>query len=104
MYAEKQAFLYSKTTPLGMRMIHHLGSGEGSRSAIAPKLALQLSEYKSAGYEIGTLLSDNEGGVSKCRAMLQDKGVTINPSSAGKHVPEIENDIKIENDYVVLAA
>lgn len=77
-------------------MIHHFGSGEGSRSvaAITPKLALQLSEYKTAGFEIGTLLTDNEGGVINYRTLLQDKRVTSNPSSANKHVPEVEKGIK----------
>jgi hypothetical protein len=96
MYVDQNAFLLSKTTPLGLRMINHLGHGKGARttSQIAPRLESQLSSYKAAGFEIGTLLTDSEGGVLACATMLQSKGITVNPSSAGKHVPVVENDIK----------
>ena len=96
MYVEGEAFLMSKTTPLGLRMASHLGHGKGARSApnIKPRVEQQLSNYSAAGFEIGTLLTDNEGGVMASLTMIQNKGIAVNPSSAGKHVPVIENDIK----------
>ena len=40
MYVESDGFLYSKTTPLGLRMASHLGTGKGARTTknIAPRL------------------------------------------------------------------
>ena len=95
-YVEGEGFLYSKTAPLGLRMANHLGHGKGARttSNIQPHLERQLSHYSAAGFSIGTLLTDNEGGVAGCVSAIQAKGIKVNPSSAGKHVPVIENDIK----------
>ena len=96
LYVEGEGFLHSKTTPLGLRMTNHLGHGKGARSAasIQPNLERQLSHYSAAGFKIGTLLTDNEGGVMASLAAIQNKGIAVNPSSAGKHVPVIENDVK----------
>ena len=96
MYVEGEGFLYSKTTPLGLRMANHLGHGKGARgtSNIQPNLARQISHYTAAGFTIGTVLTDNEGGVMASVAAIQAKGIVVNPSSAGKHVPVIENDVK----------
>ena len=90
----------SKTTPLRLRMTHHLGHGHGARttSNIVLHQEHQLSSYTSAGFQIGTLLTDRcEGGVIAIATLIQSKGIAINPSSAGKHVPVIENDIKTTN-------
>ena len=96
MYVEGEAFLLSKTTPLGLRMSNHLGHGKGARSAnkLQPSIEQQLSSYSAAGFQIGTILTDREGGVMASLTVLQNKGIAVNPSSAGKHVPVIENDIK----------
>ena len=83
MYVNGEAFLYSKTTPLRLRMVSHLGTGKGARSTgnIAPRLEHQISSYQSAGFQIGSLLTDREGGVCACTSAVQSKGIIVNPAS-----------------------
>ena len=92
MYVEREAFLYSKTTPLGLRMASHLETGRGARttSSIGPRLEYHIRSYKSAGFEVGTLLSDREGGALVSTSTIQSKSIIVNPPSAGKHNPVIE--------------
>ena len=96
MYVEREAFLYSKTTPLGLRMASHLETGCGARttSSIGPRLEYHIRSYKSAGFEVGTLLSDREGGALVSTSTIQSKSIIVNPPSAGKHDPVIEKNIK----------
>jgi hypothetical protein len=96
LYVEGEGFLYSKSTPLGLRMVSHLGNAKGARSTsnIRTNLEKQISQYKSAGFTVGTLLTDNEAGVAGCIPAIQSQGITVNASAAGKHVPVVENDIR----------
>ena len=96
MYVEGEAFLISKSTPAELIMAHHLGHGKGARTSatIKARLEEQFASYQAAGYKIRTLLTDNEGGVAANRAMIEQRGIAVNPTSAGKHVPVVENCIK----------
>jgi len=61
---------------------------------VEARLLEQLASYTAAGYKIETMLADNEGGVMANRTALEERGVLVNPSSAGKHVPVVENAVR----------
>jgi hypothetical protein len=95
MFVNSIAFLISVSTPLGLTMVNELGRTKGSRSLqkVAPALLQQLDAYAANQFIIRTIRTDNEGAINSMVSILSQRGITLNPSGAGSHVPVIERKI-----------
>jgi hypothetical protein len=96
MFVNSLAFLISVSTPLGLTIVNELGRNKGARSLASVSLALleQLHTYASKKINITTIRADNEGSIAAMKSILNEKGITLNPSGAGSHVPDIERKIQ----------
>jgi hypothetical protein len=53
-------------------------------------LQVQINIYKSKGFIINMILSDNEAGIVSDKSYLEAQGISINFTSKNEHVPEVE--------------
>ena len=93
MFVERDPYLVSVSTPLGLTMCTHLG-GKRTESTITKALREQIAAYTAERFVVRTVLSDGEGAILSSSTMLKEKGISFNPSGPGQHVPVIENKIR----------
>jgi len=93
MFVEGEPYLISVSTPLGLTMCTHLASGKGAES-VKKAMFDQIAAYESERFVIRTILSDLEGSISSIRAELNQRGIRVNPSGPGQHVPVVERKIQ----------
>ena len=90
------SFLISVSTPIGLTAVNELGRSKGARASapILKAIFSQLDLYKSRGFSISHILTDNEGGVIASSSQLEARGVLVNPVGPGAHVPVVERKIQ----------
>jgi hypothetical protein len=96
MYIDKQAYLLSVSTPMGLLSVNHLGAAAGAKAAKSLKVALldQMTMFQRYGYKITDILTDGEGAVAKITVDLARLSVVVNTAGPGEHVPLIERKIR----------
>ena len=94
MFVNGDPYLISVSAPMGLTMVNDLN---GSRSYTSVKSALldHLTLYKSEGFVIDTIFTDGEGAVAKMQDILHDRGIRVNTTGAGQHVPNVERKIRV---------
>jgi hypothetical protein len=93
MFIDRDPYLVSVTTPLGLLMVNHMGSK--SAEAIRKALMIQIGIYKSENFTIETILTDCEAAVvHPLTPELNAMGIKVSPAGPGQHVPVIENKIR----------
>ena len=100
-------YLLSVTTPLGYIMIDVLSQSAKpmshdkmdafvrSASAIRRSLLMMLNRYRSRHFAVSTILTDNEGGVTKMENELSIMGITVIPCGPGQHIALVEHKAKL---------
>lgn len=96
MFINKEAYLLSVSTPLGLLSANHLGAAAGAKSARMVKIALlhQMSVYESYGQKVSDILTDGEGAIAAIVADLAKLAVVVNTAGPGEHVPLVERKIR----------
>jgi len=54
----------------------------------------QIAAYEAERFVVRTILSDLEGSTYSIRAELNQRGIRVNPSGPGQHVPVVERKIQ----------
>jgi len=93
MFVEGEPYLISVSTPLGLTMCLHLASGRGAES-VKKAMFEQIAAYEAERFVVRTILSDLEGSTYSIRAELNQRGIRVNPSGPGQHVPVVERKIQ----------
>ena len=93
MAIEGDPYLITVSTPLGLTMVTHL-QGSKAEASIKQALLEQINIYAAQSFTIATILSDNEGAISKMANELLGKGIKVNFAGPGQHVPVVENKIR----------
>ena len=100
-------YLLSVTTPLGYIMIDVLSQAATpmsydkmeafvrSAKAIKRSLLLMLNRYRARHFAVNTILSDNEGGVTKMESELSSLGIKVIPCGPGQHIALVEHKAKL---------
>ena len=78
--------------PLSLTGITHIPSK--SIPAVHKALLDTLRQLRKAGFTVGAILTDREGAVLALREELEDRGIRVNATGAGQHVPIAENKIR----------
>ena len=96
MFVGGHAFLLSVLTPIGQTICNHLGFLRGKRTTPVVRQALdkQISETSARRFNIVALNTDGEGAVHSCGTEIGHKGIELNPTGAGAHVPVVERKIQ----------
>lgn len=81
-------FLLSITRKLELYVVGHLK--DKSSKTLMTALQVQINIYKSKGFIINMILSDNEAGFVSDKSYLEAQGISINFTSKNEHVPEVE--------------
>jgi len=99
MFVERDPYLVSVSTPLGLTMCTHLG-GRRTESSVTKALREQIAAYTAERFIVRTVLSDGEGAILSSATMFKEKGISFNPSGPGQQVPVIENKIRCIKERV----
>ena len=92
MFIYSTPYLIAVSSPLGLTTVSCLDN----RGAFSQRTALNdmIKVYRAKGFEVKTVLTDGEGAIAKLTTELNAAGIAVNPASAGKHVPVVENKIR----------
>ena len=96
-FVKKQPFLIGLLLPLDYCMVKPLGKvGGRAASAIAKGLIEMVDKAKSRNFIVGSISSDNEGGIAKqaTAQQLHEYGIELSFCGAGQHCPHIERRIQ----------
>ena len=92
LFLDNHPYFITKSLPLDLVMIQKVK--DRSAASLSEALLAILAKYRSRGFEVKVLYSDNKGGVSAARTLLEGKGVQLDFCSASQHVPVIERTIR----------
>jgi hypothetical protein len=73
-YSEDIPFLLSLSDPLKMCVVDHLKKGEKSSSNLSKILGDHINLYRSEGFYVNTVVSDNEPSMSALKSTIQAFG------------------------------
>ena len=96
-FVKKRPFLISITLPLDYCMVKPLGNLGGRVAAVVATGILEMvDKSKSRNFVVGTISSDNEGGIAKQATAQQiyEHGIELSFVGAGQHCPHIERRIQ----------
>lgn len=96
-FVKKQPFLIGILLPLDYCMVKPLGKVGGRvASAIAKGLIEMVDKAKSRNFVVGSISSDNEGGIAKqaTAQQLHEYGIELSFCGAGQHCPHIERRVQ----------
>ena len=88
-FIDKMTFFLAVADPLGLALVTHIPSK--SIPAVRKALLDTLRQLRKAGFTVGAILTDREGAVLALREELEDRGIRVNATGAGQHVPVSEN-------------
>ena len=91
-FIDKLTFVLAVADPLSLTGITHIPSK--SIPAVRKALLDTLRQLRKAGFTVGAILTDREGAVLALREELEDRGIRVNATGAGQHVPVAENKIR----------
>ena len=91
-FIDKLTFVLAVADPLSLTGITHIPSK--SIPAVHKALLDTLRQLRKAGFTVGAIVTDREGAVLALREELEDRGIRVNATSAGQHVPVAENKIR----------
>jgi hypothetical protein len=87
-------YLITVVTPLYLILVTCLKGNSKGTAAVREALKSQLDSVAKRGFAVKTLLSDGEGASAKLEPELNQRGVNLNPSGPGQHVPLVEKTIR----------
>lgn len=93
MFVNGDPYLISVSTPMGLTMVNALESR--AYKQVSDALSEQLNRYKSEGFVVTTVFTDGEGAIAKMEHLLRERGISINTTGAGQHVPTVERKIRV---------
>ena len=100
-------YLLSVSTPLGYIMTDVLSTGATpicydemddfvrSDKALKRSLFQMLNKYRAKNYAVNTILTDNEGGITKLDSELSALGCHVIPCGPGQHIALVEHKAKL---------
>jgi hypothetical protein len=100
-------YLLSVSTPLGYIMTDVLSAGATpvsyddmedlvrSDKALKRSLFQMLNKYRAKNYAVNTILTDNEGGITKLEGELSALGCHVIPCGPGQHIALVEHKAKL---------
>jgi hypothetical protein len=91
-YAKKFPFLLGVLIPLGLSMCVHLKSR--GTECVASALSSFLTTASSRGFDCVIIKTDAEGAVGVMAPTLNSKGIVVDTSGPGQHVPVVERKIQ----------
>jgi hypothetical protein len=97
MFINGHTFFVSVGTPICLTLVAYLGNNINKTrniSSIHSALESQVLVYKSANFKVTHISSDGEKAIT-VQHWLAKEGIILNIVGAGKHVPIIENKIKV---------
>ena len=87
-FIDKLAFSFAVANPLDLTITTH------SPSKSIPAVRKTLRQLRKAGFAVEAILTDREGAVLALREELGDRGIRVNATGAGQHVPVAKNKIR----------
>jgi hypothetical protein len=90
-------FVEGSPQPMSVTFARNL-QGQRSAAPVVKALEEHLNKYRRK--DIFAILSDREGAIGKLRDQLMQRGIIINVSAAGVHVPVVERKITVIKERV----
>lgn len=93
MFIDKDPYLVTVTTPLGLTVVHHL-NGTTKGLNLLKRLKEIVSLYKTENFVIENILTDGDSAMLTIVDELNALAIRVEVSGSGQHVPLVENKIR----------
>jgi hypothetical protein len=93
MFVNRDPFLLTVSSPLGLTIATHL-NGSASSKNILNAIKDQVNIYKVENFIVDRILTDGASAMVTLLPELQDQGIRVEVCGTGQHVPIVENKIR----------